>query len=215
MIRACPRHQRSIDTFFPANTRGAIHVGNLRAERARALAASSSRFLGGACVSSEIRSFLESAAISSTAARNATSFAFDGLLKPLSFLTNCSEAARISSSVTGGSKLKSVLMFLHIKVISIFPRAPKCMKRLQIKVEYSQLYEMAAAFGVRALGILLANSGVRRMGGGNVRQTSVCRWLPPLAHCRKPRQTEVCRTFSEFAISISPRRTPLHTLRDY
>src|SRR5262245_43579840 len=40
------------------------------------------------------------------------------------------------------------------------------------------------------------------MGGGNVRQTSVCRWLPPLAHCRKPRQTEVCRTFSEFASSI-------------
>src|SRR5262249_55773328 len=62
---------------------------------------------------------------------------------------------------------------------------------------------MATAFGVRALGILLANSGVGRMGSGNVRQTSVCRWLPPLASCRKPRQTEVCRTFSEFASSIA------------
>src|SRR5580704_4080395 len=45
---------------------------------------------------------------------NAASLAFDGLLKPLIFLTNCSEAARTSSGVTGGSKLKSVLMFLHM-----------------------------------------------------------------------------------------------------
>src|SRR5262245_6789476 len=106
-------------------TRGAIHVGNLRAERALALAASSSRFLGGAFVSSAFSRFLETAAISSTAARNATSFPLEGLLKPLSFLTNCSEAARISSSFTGGSKLKSVLMFLHINVVLIFPRAPR------------------------------------------------------------------------------------------
>jgi hypothetical protein len=40
-------------------------------------------------------------AISSTAASNAPSFAFDGLLKPLIFLTNWREAARISSEVTG------------------------------------------------------------------------------------------------------------------
>src|SRR6476469_9568667 len=52
--------------------------------------------------------------MSSTAALNAASFARDGLLKPLIFRTNCSDAARISSSVTGGSKLKSVLMFRHI-----------------------------------------------------------------------------------------------------
>ena len=51
---------------------------------------------------------------SATAAKKAASLAFDGLLKPLIFLTNWSEAARISSSVTGGSKLKRVLMFLHI-----------------------------------------------------------------------------------------------------
>ena len=54
------------------------------------------------------------AAISSTAARNETSLAFDGLLKPLIFLTNWSEAARISPGVTGGSKLKRGLMFRHI-----------------------------------------------------------------------------------------------------
>ena len=35
-------------------------------------------------------------------------------MKPLSLRTNCSEAARISCSVAGGSKLNSVLMFLHI-----------------------------------------------------------------------------------------------------
>ncbi len=45
-------------------------------------------------------------AISSTAARKAPSFAFDGLLKALIFLANWSEAARISSAVTGGTKLK-------------------------------------------------------------------------------------------------------------
>src|ERR1700722_683912 len=55
------------------------------------------------------------AATSSPAARNALSLAFEGLLKPVIFLTNCSEAARISSSLTGGSKLKRVLIFLHIQ----------------------------------------------------------------------------------------------------
>jgi len=45
---------------------------------------------------------------------NASSFAFDGLVKPLIFLTNCSDAACTSSSVTGGSKLKSGLMFRHM-----------------------------------------------------------------------------------------------------
>ena len=63
---------------------------------------------------------VEIAAIPSTAARNAVSFAFDGLLKPLTFRTNCSEAARISSSVTGGAKLKRVLIFRHISVASVY-----------------------------------------------------------------------------------------------
>src|SRR6266852_8876687 len=84
------------------------------AARAFALAASSSRFFGGALVSSERRRRPEMSATSSIAARNAASFAFEGLLKPLIFLTNWSEAARISSGVTGGSKLKSGLMLLHI-----------------------------------------------------------------------------------------------------
>ena len=53
-------------------------------------------------------------ATSSTEARNTASFAFEGLLKPLIFLTYWSEAARISSGVTGGSQLKSILIFRHI-----------------------------------------------------------------------------------------------------
>jgi hypothetical protein len=85
------------------------------ADRALALAASSSRFLGGAVVSSDRSNRMETPATSSTAAANASSFAFDGLLKPVIFLTNCSEAARTSGSVTGGSKLKSVLMFRHMR----------------------------------------------------------------------------------------------------
>src|SRR5580700_5107874 len=84
------------------------------AARALALAASSSRFLGGALVSRERRRRVEIAAISSMADWKASSFALEGLLKPVIFLTNWSEAARTSSSVTGGSKLKSVFIFRHI-----------------------------------------------------------------------------------------------------
>jgi hypothetical protein len=90
------------------------HAPNLTAARALAFAASCSRFLGAALVSSDVSKLREIAAISSTAARKAASFAFDGLLKPVILRTYCSAAARVSSSVTGGSKLKSVLMFLHI-----------------------------------------------------------------------------------------------------
>ena len=104
---------------------------NLSAARAFAFAASSSRFFGGALVSSERRRRVEIPAISSTAARNEASFAFDGLLKPLIFLTNWREADRTSSAVTGGSKLKRVLIFLHMSVGSIssnsmtfFPHGP-------------------------------------------------------------------------------------------
>lgn len=84
------------------------------AARAFALAASSSRSLGGAFVSSERNSLAETSATPSTAAKKAASFSFDGFVKPLIFLTNCSEAARTSSSVTGGSKLKRGRIFLHI-----------------------------------------------------------------------------------------------------
>ena len=64
--------------------------------------------------SSERSRASEMLVISSTAARNEASFAFDGLLNPVIFLTNWIEADRISSAVTGGSKLKRGLMFLHI-----------------------------------------------------------------------------------------------------
>jgi hypothetical protein len=57
---------------------------------------------------------LETSAISSTAVRNARSFACEGLVNPVIFRTNWSDAARTSSEVTGGSKLKSGLMFLHM-----------------------------------------------------------------------------------------------------
>ncbi len=91
-----------------------LYVPNLTAARAFAFAASSSRFFGGAFVSSDISNCFEIAATSSIAFSNAASFAFDGLVNPLIFRTNCNEAARISSSVTGGSKLNRFLMFLHI-----------------------------------------------------------------------------------------------------
>ena len=55
-----------------------IYLGNLWAARARALAISSVRLRGGAFVSSELRKLQETAAILSTAARNAASLAFDG-----------------------------------------------------------------------------------------------------------------------------------------
>jgi hypothetical protein len=45
---------------------------------------------------------------------NASSFAFEGFVNPLIFLTNWSDAARTSVSVTGGSKLKSGLIFRHM-----------------------------------------------------------------------------------------------------
>jgi hypothetical protein len=53
-------------------------------------------------------------AIWATAAWKESSLVFEGLVKPLIFLTNCSEAARISSSVAGGAKLKRGLMLRHI-----------------------------------------------------------------------------------------------------
>src|ERR1700730_4038045 len=93
---------------------GLVQVANLSAARTFALVASVSRFFGVAFAASERRRRAETSAISSTAAWNEASFAFDGLVKPLIFLTNWSEAFRISSLVTGGSQLKRVLIFLHI-----------------------------------------------------------------------------------------------------
>src|SRR5438270_3044063 len=52
--------------------------------------------------------------MSSTARSNASAFAFDGCVKPLSLRTNCRAASRTSASVAGGSKLKSVRMLRHM-----------------------------------------------------------------------------------------------------
>ena len=84
------------------------------APRLRAFAASSSRLFAGALVRSEPKSLRDAASISSTARKNAGSFVIEGLVKPLTLRTNCSEAARISASVTGGSKLNKVFMLLHM-----------------------------------------------------------------------------------------------------
>src|ERR1051326_4566545 len=90
------------------------HLANRTAARARALAASSARFRGGAVVVSAARSLSDTAAMSSTAASNAAWLTCDGLLKPLTLRTNCRDAARISCSVTGGWKLNRMRMFLHM-----------------------------------------------------------------------------------------------------
>src|SRR5438477_11531890 len=87
---------------------------NRSADRAFASAATSSRFRGGAVVLHASIRRRATAAVSSTARLNAASFALLGALNPVSLRTNCSDASRISSSVAGGSKLNSVLMFRHI-----------------------------------------------------------------------------------------------------
>jgi len=69
---------------------------------------------GGALVLSESINRCAAAVTSSTARSKACSLARDGRVVPLSFLTNCNAEARISSSVAGGSKLASVLMFRHM-----------------------------------------------------------------------------------------------------
>src|SRR5687767_10358781 len=73
-----------------------------------------SRLRGGAFVFSDAMSRFAASVTSSTARLNAASFALEGRVAPLSLRTNCSADARISSSVAGGSKLASVLMFRHI-----------------------------------------------------------------------------------------------------
>src|SRR5438094_3157646 len=108
------------------------------------------------------------------AAWNAASFAFDGLLKPLTLRTNCNEAARISSSVTGGAKLKRILMFLHISF------APMCDRRLD---------RHAALQGIRRiLTRAPAGSASRPSGAPDVHWTGGKRviistaWRPREAH---------------------------------
>src|SRR6185503_20132404 len=81
---------------------------------ARALDASTSRSRGGAFVTSASSRARAARVTSSTARANASSLARDGFENPLSFRTNWSDEARISSSVAGGAKLCSVLMLRHM-----------------------------------------------------------------------------------------------------
>jgi hypothetical protein len=90
---------------------------NLTADRARSFSDSISRLRGPAVVTNDRISAVADAVTSSTARSNATPFDLDGLVNPQSFLTNWSDASRISASVAGGSKLKSVLMFLHMAAL--------------------------------------------------------------------------------------------------
>src|SRR6266566_4505764 len=84
------------------------------ADLARAFITSLSRLRGGAFVTNESSKCCAACATSSTARLNAASFACDGFVNPQSFRRNCSEDARISSLVAGGSKLCRVLMFRHM-----------------------------------------------------------------------------------------------------
>ena len=109
------RTNYEISAQFRSQASGPLSlVPNLLAALARARSASTSRSRGSALVTSESSKFRAAILTSSTARLNAASFTCEGLLKPESFLTNCSEASRISSSVAGGSKLNRVLMFLQI-----------------------------------------------------------------------------------------------------
>src|SRR5262249_58139450 len=83
--------------------------------RSRGFAASTSRSRGGALVTRASSNSCAACATCSTARLKAAWFALEGRVNPLSFRTNCRAEARISSSVAGGSKLCSVLMFRHMR----------------------------------------------------------------------------------------------------
>jgi hypothetical protein len=81
------------------------HDPNLIIARARTFAASTSRFLGGAFVTSALSSFDETFATSVTARLKASSLTTEGFVNPLIFRMYCMAAAWISSCVAGGLKL--------------------------------------------------------------------------------------------------------------
>lgn len=109
-------YQRSLAALAP----------NRAAVLACARSASISRSRGSAVVSSASRSARAEAATSSTARSKAARLALEGLLNPLTFLTNCKDAARISCSVAGGEKLKRVLMLLHTAMVSCSGKHALC-----------------------------------------------------------------------------------------
>ena len=108
------RPKRAEGAFFAPVQQSSDYPWFLKVYFRLAFSASTSRLRVGTCVVRDPINLLVTAVVSSTASWKAFSFTFDGLLNPLTFLTNCKHAARTSSSVAGGSKLKSVLIFLHI-----------------------------------------------------------------------------------------------------
>jgi hypothetical protein len=75
-------------------------------------------------VASESSSRWAAAETSSIARSKAGVFACDGAVKPEILRTNCSAAARTSSSVAGGSKLNNGLMARHIGDLLAFLPPP-------------------------------------------------------------------------------------------
>ena len=84
------------------------------ADRARAFAASTSRFFGGAVETSSFSRCCVACATSFTARWKAASLAFDGFDIPAIFRTYCRAASCTSAELAGGSKLFKGLMFRHI-----------------------------------------------------------------------------------------------------
>src|SRR5256712_344582 len=113
------------------------------AARSRALRVSSSRFLGGALIVSESISRRAIVVTSATALLNAASFACEGCVVPLSLRTNCNAEARISSSVAGGAKFASVLMFLHMSA----PRDARLNRATTMTLEYVDFLESRSSLG--------------------------------------------------------------------
>ncbi len=130
------RSSRVHRSFFRAASR--VHTNrdipahhsyaNRFAERAFARAATSSRSRGAEEVDSDAISSRADEVMSCTARSNASAFVCDGLVNPEIFRTNCRLAFRISSSVAGGSKLKSGRILRHMRAPSapLGDRPPLC-----------------------------------------------------------------------------------------
>src|SRR6188768_731526 len=84
-------------------------------------------------------------AISRTACSKIASFAFDGFVVPLILRTYWRAAACTSSSVAGGSKLWSCLMFLHTVVSS--PVGGVSRRRSQRRQLSPQFLDLVAKLG--------------------------------------------------------------------
>ena len=98
-------------------------VAKRLADRARAFAASTSRFFGGAVETSSSSRCCVACATSFTARWKAASLVFDGFDIPAIFRTYCRAASCTSAEVAGGSKLFKGLMFRHIPPFYCAPRA--------------------------------------------------------------------------------------------